>query len=183
MTQKANSFKLNLDAPFVLARTTNGGYTLEQVAIGHPFAAPGQSPNKPELIAAFSSASDLLLALSEALNPPEPVSEVISETPPFEATNEPNEWMPMHTAPRTGVFVRIEDEDGFRHRPMKFTQPGWWDAPNGELRLADPMGNSEFTQGVLRAAKWRPLSAGEDAQYNGRKPSAVKSAPLPAAFR
>jgi hypothetical protein len=170
--------QINLNLPFTLKQLPNGGWTLEQASGNPPFAAPGQTVETTKILGAYSNPSDLLAVLQQVMNPPEPQKELVTEVPPFEPSNHPDEWMPMSYAPRTGVYVRIEDEEGSRHRPMKFTAPYWWDAPNGELRLADVNAGHE---GVTRAVKWRPLSPEEDKRYNSVKP--VVSAPLPAAFR
>lgn len=181
MSQKTSNVRLDLNTPFTIARTPNGGFLVEQRVGPHPFAAPGSEAPRPQLVAAFTDASDLLFSLNELLNPAPPESSVVVEEPPFVATNDHDEWMPMHTAPRTGVFVRVEDENGARYQPLKYNPGGWWDAPNGEVRIADPNNASEHATGVVRAAKWRPLSAEEDQKFNGRKRSAVKSAsPSPA---
>lgn len=176
-----NGVSLDLTIPFTMTKMPNGGYLLEQQRsfMAAPSPTPfSQSPQAPaparevsqsQLVGAYSSAADMLAALALMLDPPEPERETITETPPFDATNHPDEWMSMDTAPRTGIYVRIQDEEGNRHRPMKYTHPGWWDGPNGELRLADPLNSSDAN--VMRAAKWRPLAQEENVHYNGRKPT------------
>lgn len=179
----ATPLALNLAVPFILSQLPNGGWTVKQSnASSFPSpAVPGQSPSDPNvLVGAYSSADDLLAALSLAMNPPEPEKILKTEVPPFDLTNAANEWLPMSYAPRTGVYVRIEDEEGARHLPMKFTAPYWWDAPNGELRLAD----TGADYGITRAVKWRPLSPEDDARYNSvRHATPVARAPVPSAFR
>lgn len=175
MTKKLPSIDLN--RPFVLNKLPNGGWVIGQDSVATPFSPPGTSNHpSPNVLGAYSSAEDLLATLTDVLNPPPPEKVVITEVPPFDISNHEGEWLPMSYAPRTGVYIRIEDDEGSRHRPMKFTAPYWWDAPNGELRLADVGGAGG--EPVARAVKWRPLSPEEDARYNARPGWAV--APVPA---
>lgn len=61
------------------------------------------------------------------------------------------EWKTIDTAPHD-VPVRIKTENGTIHRPMRFTAPYWWDAPQGLIRFVDGHlydGDEEITKAMF----------------------------------
>lgn len=61
------------------------------------------------------------------------------------------EWKPIETAPHYRP-VRIKCDDGTTKPPMKFTPPYWWDAPNGQYRIADDV--LYAGSAYIRATHW-----------------------------
>lgn len=65
-------------------------------------------------------------------------------------------WRPIKTAPHDRP-VYLKCEDGATKMPMSFTPPCWWDAPHGQLRLADDV-LCDGT-GILKATHWTDRAA------------------------